>query len=29
MQSAWYNEGEKYDEDVKKDRNRKDCCLQF
>ncbi|KAF1943601.1 hypothetical protein EJ02DRAFT_294749, partial [Clathrospora elynae] len=29
MQRAWYKEGEKYDDNVRKDRLRKDCCLQF
>jgi transposase len=29
MQRACYKEGEKYSDDVKKDRNRTNCCLQF
>jgi hypothetical protein len=29
MQRVWCRENERYDDDVKKDRNRKDCCLQF
>jgi transposase len=29
MQRAWYKEGEKYNDDVRKDRTRKECCLQF
>jgi hypothetical protein len=27
MQRVWCKENERYDDDVKKDRNRKDCCL--
>lgn len=29
MQRAWAREDEVYDDDVKKDRNRRECCLQF
>lgn len=29
MQRVWCKDSERYDDDVKKDRNRKDCCLQF
>ncbi|KAF1972838.1 hypothetical protein BU23DRAFT_568679 [Bimuria novae-zelandiae CBS 107.79] len=29
MQRVWCKEDERYDNYVKKDRNRKDCCLQF
>jgi hypothetical protein len=29
MQRVWCKDGERYDTDVKKDRNRKDCALQF
>jgi hypothetical protein len=29
MQRVWCKNGEQYDEGVKKDRNRRACCLQF
>jgi hypothetical protein len=29
MMRTWCCEGERWDDDVKHDRNRKDCCLQF
>ena len=29
MLRVWCKDGERYKNDVKKDRNRKDCCLQF
>jgi hypothetical protein len=29
MQRVWCKDGEQYDEGVKRDRNRRACCLQF
>ncbi|KAF1351697.1 hypothetical protein EJ07DRAFT_137197, partial [Lizonia empirigonia] len=29
MQRVWCKEAERFKDDVKKDRNRRECCLQF